>query len=284
MDSTVDILLWFLDCFDASVTRAAELLSYSLSSEKLADATEMARKLNSDVIVPLALQICAICFLIQFLKIVNLQDFTRIETYIKIFFLVSLSKSALNYSFTICEAIYDKCADVIKDAADIFTKQETLGMSETYGKSLKEALQGLGVLEWIVFFFLGIIFIICIVVTIIMISFIAWGRYFELFLLMSGAALPMAFIPLGSEGGRMVKTYLMHFASVCLQGFVIIACFGICRAFTNSALFLAAETGNATVSGVITALSALGSVAIIGLLLVFSLFKSQQFAQKYLGQ
>lgn len=280
MDVLVDIILWFLDCFDASTQRASELMSYDLNGDKLKAATAMAETLNADVIIPIATQILTICFLIRFLKIVNIEEFTRIETFIKIFFLLSFSKSALNYSFKICKTIYSEGAKLIVKANKTFLKQESTGLRKLYEKSLEEALSDLSILQWIAFLFCGLIFIIIIIVTIVLISFIAWGRYIELMLLMCGAALPMAFIPLEKEGGQIVKNYFTHFAAVCLQGFVIIASFAIARSLANSIVFIQAETD----IGLAKALGVIGSAALIGLLLLMSLFKSHQIAQKYLGQ
>lgn len=277
-----EFITWILDLYDATIEEAADKLSYSLTG-KLSSAHDMSYNINNDVIIPIACQIIALCFLIEFLKILNRDKLLKIETFVKIAFLVGLAKSAVNYSFTFCEAIYNTCCDMIVNANDLF--QASQASVKTDYTAVIDAFEDLGVIESIGVIIFSIPMIFVIFACVLAIQFIMWARYFEILILMCGCAIPMAFIPLGAstdyQTGHMVKGYFINFTAVCLQGLVIIAAFAISRCIVSGQLIGSMGSGE---SGVVAVCVGLSSITVICLVLVVSLFKSQQYALKWFGQ
>lgn len=277
-----DFIIWILELYDATIEEAADKLSYSLNG-KLSSAYDMANNINSNVVTPIACQIIALCFLIEFIKILNRDKLLKIETFVKIAFLVGLAKSAMNYSFTICKAIYNTCSNMIVSANELF--QVSQAPVKTDYKAVIEAFDDLGVIESIGVIIFSIPMIFVIFACVLAIQFIMWARYFEILILMCGCAIPMAFIPLGASSdyqtGHMVKGYFINFTAVCLQGLVIIAAFAISRSIVNGKLIGSMGSGD---SGIVAVCVGLSSITVICLVLVVSLFKSQQYALKWFGQ
>lgn len=277
-DMFLEWLEAIFDYYDACIYWVVDMLTFSLDSDKLADVTSMAEKINKEVITPVALSIITICFLISFLKIINKEDIVRIETYAKIFFMMCFSKSAVNYSFNLCRMIYNEGVKLIENAATYCSKDEF----DTFAKNknaINSALDDVSVLGWVVILVFSALFLIVIVVVPAMVAVISWGRYVEILILMCGASLPMAFLPLEHEGKHMLKTYFKYFASVVLQGFVIILAMAICSTLTGSILF---TVGDGT--GMLGFLVILLNIFINAIVMLVTVMKSTQIAQKWLGQ
>lgn len=277
-----DFITWILELYDATIEEAADKLSYSLTG-KLSSAHDIVNNINGNVITPIACQIIALCFLIEFLNILSREKLLKIETFVKIAFLVGLAKSAVNYSFKICEAIYNTCSNLIVSANNLF--QVSQAPVKTDYTAVIDAFKDLGVIETIGVIIFSIPMIFVIFACVLAIQFIMWARYFEILILMCGCAIPMSFIPLGASSnyqtGHIVKGFFINFAAVCLQGLAIIAAFAISRCIVSGQLIGSMGSGD---SGIVAVCAGLSSITVICLVLVVALFKSQQYALRWFGQ
>ncbi len=278
-----DILLNFIqfvfDIYDACIEWSLTMLTYNLDDKHLSAGTSMADKLNTDAMTPIAIQIVGICFLISFLKILNKDDIIRIETYAKIFFMMCFSKSAVNYSFKLCRLIYNTGSGIILNAKKTFYKASTVNTFEINESTIKEALKEMGVLEILLVSVICIVFLLFIVFCSLLITIISWGRYVEILVLMCGCSLPMGFLPLQHEGGHVIKNYFKYFSAVVLQGFVIAVTLMICqKLLTNMVVDLASDSSLGSVVAI------LGNILINCVVMLVTIMKSTQIAQKWVGQ
>lgn len=282
-DMFLDWLEAIFDYYDACICWVVNMLTFSLDSDELSEVTSMAEKINKDVITPVALSIITICFLISFLKIINKEDIVRIETYAKIFFLMCFSKSAVNYSFNLCRMLYNEGVKLIEHASMTYYSDDTFDTFKKNEKAIKSALDDVSVLGWVVILVFSAIFLIAIVVVPAMVAVISWGRYVEILILMCGASLPMAFLPLEHEGKHMIKTYFKYFASVVLQGFVIVLAMIICSKLTGT-IFSSMDDIGLNPEGMLGFLVILLNIFINAIVMLVTIMKSTQIAQKWLGQ
>lgn len=279
----IKILEFTFDVYDACIFWVANMLTFNLDNSVLSEAAAMAEKINDNVVKPVAISIITICFLISFIKILNKEDIVRIETYAKIFFLMCFSKSAVNYSFNLCKRIYNVGAQMIQDAVTDYFREYITTQSDTFADNenkISAALDGISVLGWIVVLSVSTFFILGILISFFFVTALSWGRYVEILILMCGAALPMAFLPLEHEGRRIIITYFKYFISIVLQGFVIVISMMICTFLSRSITLNLAPNP----TGIISFFAILGNSLINAIVLVTTVLKSTQIAQKWVGQ
>ena len=280
----LEILEFCFDVYDACILWVMDMLTFKLddSESVLYVSATMAKEINDNVVKPIAISIITICFLISFLKILNKEDIVRIETYAKIFFLMCFSKSAVNYSFSFCKKIYNIGAGMILSVEKLYFDRSQF-TSHTYSQNKNEivaALNGMSVLHWIVVLAISGIFAFLILIIPMIVTALSWGRYVEILVLMCGASLPMAFLPLEHEGRHIIKTYYKYFISVVLQGFAVVITMIICTKLTGSITLEFASK----VNGIGSLFAVLGNIFINAFVMIAAVMKSTQIAQKWIGQ
>lgn len=281
----LEILEFCFDVYDACTLWVIDMLTFKLDDRKsvLYASATIAEKINDDVVKPIAISIITICFLISFLKILNKEDIVRNETYAKIFFLMCFSKSAVNYSFSFCKRIYNKGTEMILSVEDLYFQDRSEFTYHTYVQNKNEivaALNKMSVLHWIVVLAISGIFTFLILIIPMIVTALSWGRYVEILVLMCGASLPMAFLPLEHEGKHIIKTYYKYFISVVLQGFAVVITMIICTKLTGSITLEFASK----VNGIGSLFAILGNIFINAFVMIAAVMKSTQIAQKWIGQ
>lgn len=222
-----------------------------------------------EVVTPISLEILALLFLIEFLKMTIKYDVLKFEHFIKIFFKFSIAKGAMDISETFLDLIYSISCKWIKGIGDI---GEQFSFVE-YAKSGLETLEDYNIIEQISFNMTsGYLFPIILLSGIIMMV-IAYARIFEIMCYIAISPLPCAFIV--QENCRITLKFFLSYTAVCLQGVFMVLSIQIVRC-------LAQNIFTTEYQNVETTLVYIYNMVIISVLSLFVMAKSNQWASKVL--
>lgn len=228
------------------------------------------------VIMPIALTIITICFLIEFLKITIQMDILKWEYGLKCFFKLVFAKVCIDLSTYLLDAIYATAAEWISTTSTLtFGSSTSYKLGETTWLQIKAQVMAAKTLETLaIFISVGILFL-AINAVMIVVQVMAYARQFEICILCAMAPLPCAFLPLEDGGmARIPKKYFMTFASACLSGLFMIMSI---RLYQLLASVIISQIASGSDVG-----SAVGSLLLASLVLVMAVVKSGSWAQKIL--
>ncbi|MCL2052099.1 MAG: hypothetical protein FWG91_10295 [Lachnospiraceae bacterium] len=267
----LDAILFYLGMVDANVLRAAEILSANLFSPS-GDYGGMLAFANSiqAIIRGASVAICAVCFLIQFIKLTVEMSIMKWEYLAKVLFGLVLARAAMDIMGLLLAAIYQTAAGWIAGAWNN-AGGDMSDVSSVIGESIKFTLDEMSWAGVLGFVFLAILPILAVVLMSLAIQVMAYARMFEIFFLVSVAPIACAFIPL--EGNRIFKQFAFRFAGTALSGLAIIICIRLYSLFVSSLVGLGGGSGLGAALGALFAL-------LLGIVLLgTSIMKSGQWSK-----
>ncbi len=171
-----------------------------------------------DVIMPIALVIVSLIFIIDFLKITIRMDVLKWEFLLKCFFKLVFARVCIEVSTYVLNAIWTTSITWIDKIEDL---GGTKGAGEDLWLHIKPEVDGMGMLALLGFFIsTGIMFLVMWVISLV-VQVIAYARKFELVIYAAISPLPCAFLPAEDGGSRIAKKFFLSFAALCLQGVFI---------------------------------------------------------------
>lgn len=265
-EGVVNWIVSMLSGFDANVNSVAAILSENIFSE--GNPMYGVAQSISAAVMPIALTIIGICFLIEFLNISIKMDILKWELGLKVFFKLAIAQAALTMMPQFLSLIYSSGAELLARA---------LGGSSEIGTKALEILGPLtaglswgGALSLVVTMAVPLL---AVWVCGIIIKVMAFARMFELVVHVAIAPLPCAFLPL--ESSHITKRFFFSFAGVCLQGVFMIICISLFGTITVSLLDNLMKPG-ASLPDIMF------NMLIGSLVLVMSIAKTGQWANKIL--
>lgn len=233
------------------------------------------------VIMPIALMIITICFLLEFLKITMQMDVLKWEYALKCFFKLVFAKVCIDLSTFVLSAIYVTAAEWIVQAGSLpldvgpsGSTTSSLGFN-TWKIISTEVNKAnlLGILG--IFISVGIVFI-AINAIMVVVQVMAFARQFEICIYVAIAPLPCSFLPLEDGGmARIPKKYFLTVASSCLAGLFMIMSIKLYELLATQVIQDKIDSG-AGVGGVA------GELLLASLILVIAVIKSGSWASKIL--
>lgn len=162
---------------------------------------------------------------------INFRDFQRPEYAIKHFLHFLLAKVAITYGLQLMQTIFSVGAGIAS------TAMSSLGGVENTKVSLPaeiiEATDKMKFLESIPMWALALIGSFAIAMISFGLILVIYGRFFKIY--MYTAVAPLALATFGGTGtSSMGKSFLRSYASICVQGVVIVLCCIIFSAFASS--------------------------------------------------
>lgn len=212
-DVCLSFINYILDTFDSLVGQVLAILSYdcfSSGDSYVGGMYTLAQSVKS-IVMPIALIIITIIFLIEFLKITIQMDILKWEYGLKVFFKFVFAKVAIDVSATLMSAIYATASEWI---SGVGSSSSTLGA--TAGVLIKNEIQSYGTLKCLGLMLSASVMFLVVIASAIIMNVIAYARVFEIMVYISVSPLPCAFLP--AERSRITVKFFCGFAGVCLQG------------------------------------------------------------------
>ncbi|GHU54531.1 hypothetical protein FACS1894132_09310 [Clostridia bacterium] len=274
-DALLAIIQALVGQFDNNVATAINVLRIDFNSDPIFSVVYTTCGTIAGVIVPVATSICGLCFLIEFIKISLKMDMLKLETFFACLIKFAIAKASLDIAPTFLLAIYEQGMGIIGNGA-------LSGGSSTFSAIVSANIQTiLGGASWyeaLAFCATMSIMFVAVMIIGLMIVVMAYGRTFELLLYFAVAPLPAAFLCL--ENSQITKKFFLNFASVVLQGVLMLIVLGIFNSFVGAILDPTTFTG--TTWQQMTAM--MGQMLIATITLATVLMKTGSLSKAVLGQ
>lgn len=201
-----------------------EALNGVLSGDIASQFPEMYGMINKihSQITPICETVLGIMFFVEFIKLIIRMESLNVEMLVSILAKFGIAYSAMEWGPSVLNAIYATAAEWISGLSSSATPAELGNIQRT----LSDAVEGLSWWECCVYMlYVGIAILITAFVG-YSIMIMAWARVIEIIILMAMIPVPVALSM--TDGGRIIKQYLLNFAAVCLQGFMMLV---VCSMF-----------------------------------------------------
>lgn len=184
----------------------------------------------SNALKPFCLIIIAICILIELAQVASKVDIIKWEHGLKVAVKLVLARVCIDIAPTFLRACYNQANIWIRDATSV--GGSLTNVASTLATVIQDKIGSRNALLEIMVVYVGIWLLSVLVKGCsLLIQVIAYGRMFELYVLLAVSPLPCAFFPLGDGTGggvsRITQKYFKSFIAVCLQGVMIILCLRI---------------------------------------------------------
>lgn len=262
----IDFILNAINGFDADVNSAVTILSENIFSTSN-PMFNFAMQVNQ-MLIPVALNITVIIFLLEFLKITVQMEILKWEYLFKVIIKFILAKVALSVSYSLLSAIYATGAGWVSSIGGV--SGGTLG--GTIGVYMENELNAMGFWDVLGVAVSMLIVILAINIVGTLVQVMAFARTFEIMVNISVSSIPCAFLP-SEEGStsRIAKRFFLNFAGITIQGLIMIICIKLYGVLAQSVLVNSISSGN---FGDLAYSMLLGS-----LVLVMAIVKSGQWAK-----
>lgn len=189
----------------------------------------------SEILKPFCYVVIAICLLIELANVASKVDVVKWEHGLKIAVKLALSKVCIDIAPTFLQACYVQACDWITGIGKDNLKLGNEVLEQV--KPLADQVDGFFTIFGL--FASMLLVVLAIKICGILIQVMAYGRMFELYACLAVSPLPCSFFPLGDGTGggfsRITGKFFRSFASVCLQGVMMILCMKIFGIIMSSA-------------------------------------------------
>ena len=231
-------------------------------------------KTIANSIIPIALVIAVMFWIIEFCKKSMMFEVTTPESIAKLVFKFIFCKVFIQASFELCVTIYSGVFGILSKVVGISQVEggQIMSQLDTSLQVIKTEIDGLGLIGLVAL--LPFLALFCILMFIVnwVITLIIYGRFIELFMLFALCPLPLATLT-SDMTHDIAKRFLQEFIAVSLQAVVMVIVLAIYTV-------LIMGTDFSTGTGI---LGIMGGYILGFLVLVLTLFKSGSWAKKFVG-
>lgn len=218
------------------------------------------------VIQPIAVTICAICFLIEFIKISLKMDMFKWEFALKVLVKFVIARACMDFAMNVMLAIYTTGWEW---TTAILPGGSTAGADAWF--AIKDTVKGYGMWTMLGFAICNILPLIAIWIISQLIKVIAIARKFEMVVWLSVVPLPCAFLPLEDHTlSHIPVKYVLNWAALCIHSVFMVVCIKLYGTWTAAEL---------NVPGGIAPEDAIGQMLVATLVLIMAISKSSSWAK-----
>ena len=186
----------------------------------------MIQNLSNNVILPIAGIILALVMTMEFIRIImdknNMHDFDTWSILMWVF-KTACAILIVSNTWNIVMAVFDVSQTVVNNAAGMIVGNTDI---ELVTEGLEETLMAMELSSLIGLWFQSMIVGVTMHILSIIIMLICFGRMIEIYLVTSGAPIPMSTM-MNHEWSQMGQNYLRSLFALAFQGFLIIVCVAI---------------------------------------------------------
>lgn len=277
-ETLLNLIKSAMNGFDSTVSSAQDVLTGGLFDTNAVWSSVLAL---SNALKPFCYVVIGICLLIEIAQVAAKVDIIKWEHGLKLCVKMVFAKLCIDIAPTFLRACYNQASLWISSAMSV-GGYTNLGILMT--KEVETQISSISGM-WSVIGLLASCLLLSMAVKIcgLLIQVIAFGRMFELYLLLAVSPLPCAFFPLGDGSGggmsRITQKFFKNFIAVCLQGVMIIISIRIFYMIVGTALtsLITSASGGSDPTTVVTDLCYVMLLA--GIVLVMAVAKCGSWAK-----
>lgn len=277
-ETLLNLIKSAMNGFDSTVSSAQDVLTGGLFDTNAVWSSVLAL---SNALKPFCYVVIGICLLIEIAQVAAKVDIIKWEHGLKLCVKMVFAKLCIDIAPTFLRACYNQASLWISSAMSVGGYTNLGSLMTTEVETQISSISGI----WSVIGLLASCLLLSMAVKIcgLLIQVIAFGRMFELYVLLAVSPLPCAFFPLGDGSGggmsRITQKFFKNFIAVCLQGVMIIISIRIFYMIVGTALtsLITSASGGSDPTTVVTDLCYVMLLA--GIVLVMAIAKCGSWAK-----
>lgn len=277
-ETLLNLIKSAMNGFDSTVSSAQDVLTGGLFDTNAVWSSVLAL---SNALKPFCYVVIGICLLIEIAQVAAKVDIIKWEHGLKLCVKMVFAKLCIDVAPTFLRACYNQASLWISSAMSVGGYTNLGSLMTTEVETQISSISGI----WSVIGLLASCLLLSMAVKIcgLLIQVIAFGRMFELYVLLAASPLPCAFFPLGDGSGggmsRITQKFFKNFIAVCLQGVMIIINIRIFYMIVGTALtsLITSASGGSDPTTVVTDLCYVMLLA--GIVLVMAVAKCGSWAK-----
>lgn len=277
-ETLLNLIKSAMNGFDSTVSSAQDVLTGGLFDTNAVWSSVLAL---SNALKPFCYVVIGICLLIEIAQVAAKVDIIKWEHGLKLCVKMVFAKLCIDIAPTFLRACYNQASLWIASAMTAGSYTNLGSLMTTEVETQISSISGI----WSVIGLLASCLLLSMAVKIcgLLIQVIAFGRMFELYVLLAVSPLPCAFFPLGDGSGggmsRITQKFFKNFIAVCLQGVMIIVSIRIFYMIVGTALtaLITAATAGSDPTTVVTDLCY--TMLLAGIVLVMAVAKCGTWAK-----
>lgn len=277
-ETLLNLIKSAMNGFDSTVSSAQDVLTGGLFDTNAVWSSVLAL---SNALKPFCYVVIGICLLIEIAQVAAKVDIIKWEHGLKLCVKMVFAKLCIDIAPTFLRACYNQASLWISSAMSVGGYTNLGSLMTTEVETQISSISGI----WSVIGLLASCLLLSMAVKIcgLLIQVIAFGRMFELYVLLAVSPLPCAFFPLGDGSGggmsRITQKFFKNFIAVCLQGVMIIISIRIFYMIVGTALtsLITSASGGSDPITVVTDLCYVMLLA--GIVLVMAVAKCGSWAK-----
>jgi hypothetical protein len=277
-ETLLNLIKSAMNGFDSTVSSAQDVLTGGLFDTNAVWSSVLAL---SNALKPFCYVVIGICLLIEIAQVAAKVDIIKWEHGLKLCVKMVFAKLCIDIAPTFLRACYNQASLWISSAMSVGGYTNLGSLMTTEVETQINSISGI----WSVIGLLASCLLLSMAVKIcgLLIQVIAFGRMFELYVLLAVSPLPCAFFPLGDGSGggmsRITQKFFKNFIAVCLQGVMIIISIRIFYMIVGTALtsLITSASGGSDPTTVVTDLCYVMLLA--GIVLVMAVAKCGSWAK-----
>lgn len=277
-ETLLNLIRSAMNGFDSTVSSAQDVLTGGLFDTNAVWSSVLAL---SNALKPFCYVVIGICLLIEIAQVAAKVDIIKWEHGLKLCVKMVFAKLCIDIAPTFLRACYNQASLWISSAMSVGGYTNLGSLMTTEVETQISSISGI----WSVIGLLASCLLLSMAVKIcgLLIQVIAFGRMFELYVLLAVSPLPCAFFPLGDGSGggmsRITQKFFKNFIAVCLQGVMIIISIRIFYMIVGTALtsLITSASGGSDPTTVVTDLCYVMLLA--GIVLVMAVAKCGSWAK-----
>lgn len=277
-ETLLNLIKSAMNGFDSTVSSAQDVLTGGLFDTNAVWSSVLAL---SNALKPFCYVVIGICLLIEIAQVAAKVDIIKWEHGLKLCVKMIFAKLCIDIAPTFLRACYNQASLWISSAMSVGGYTNLGSLMTTEVETQISSISGI----WSVIGLLASCLLLSMAVKIcgLLIQVIAFGRMFELYVLLAVSPLPCAFFPLGDGSGggmsRITQKFFKNFIAVCLQGVMIIISIRIFYMIVGTALtsLITSASGGSDPTTVVTDLCYVMLLA--GIVLVMAVAKCGSWAK-----
>lgn len=277
-ETLLNLIKSAMNGFDSTVSSAQDVLTGGLFDTNAVWSSVLAL---SNALKPFCYVVIGICLLIEIAQVAAKVDIIKWEHGLKLCVKMVFAKLCIDIAPTFLRACYNQASLWISSAMSVGGYTNLGSLMTTEVETQISSISGI----WSVIGLLASCLLLSMAVKIcgLLIQVIAFGRMFELYVLLAVSPLPCAFFPLGDGSGggmsRITQKFFKNFIAVCLQGVMIIISIRIFYMIVGTALtsLITSASGGSDPTTVVTDLCCVMLLA--GIVLVMAVAKCGSWAK-----
>lgn len=266
------------------------VFTYALDNPALNGLFRMAWNVCENVAMPVGYAILGLMIAIEFAKIsqnlATQQSLAFFESLGRFLIKLFVWKTFLDYTPLLMKTIYDFVRNVSRGIERFAVYSDSVPAFTIDKQPIMDVINGISGDQFfwlIIAVLLLVVALFCTVGSSVFVSIIALGRYLEIFILLSLAAIPNVTM-ISQETRHIGQGYLLWFLSACVQGAVLVLILAfLSPLFSAGATMLGSSIAGSSGASIATMINGVAQPLVFSIVMIVTLMHSRELANKLTG-